>query len=133
MAIVIGNDAVVIYGLSTDVKPVKPVGSIFIETDTEDEFSVDEAGVWFNRKKPSIVTTNDGKKANVTVQASLPDRQMKDVNANGSTYYGTAPYGSALSDPVWVIERDTNGNYVTSAPNQIWNNRVTVPYNNGVA
>lgn len=79
------------------------------------------------------VKTNDNKDAAVVVTASLPDRIMKDVNANGFTYYGHAPYGSALTDPVWVIEREQNGNWVTSAPNVKWTDRTTIQYNNGVA
>lgn len=79
------------------------------------------------------VQTSDAKEAVVVGISDMPDREIIDVNANGSTYYGTAPWGSATSDAVWVIERETSNRWVTSAPNQVWDDRLTVIYNNGVA
>lgn len=74
-----------------------------------------------------------GKFGRAVVLRNPPDRDTIDVNADGSTYYGTAPWGSATSSAVWVIERETSNGWVTSAPDQKWDDRLTVVYNNGVA
>ena len=50
-------------------------------------------------------TAVDGSPATPVIQESKPNREFIDANADGNTYYGSAPYGSALADAVWTIER----------------------------
>jgi len=64
-------------------------------------------------------------------------RDIIDNNADGFTYFGSAPSGSETSDPAWIIERQSNTSpdeFVVSKNNQVWDNRATtVVYNEGVA
>ena len=89
-----------------------------------------------NPSTPVGTTTSSGEAAGLVVIASEPTRDIIDNNADGFTYFGSAPFGSAESDAVWVVERQANTSpdeFVVSAPNQIWDNRTSLTYNNGVA
>ena len=87
-------------------------------------------------KNGNVVKTSSGEAAGLVVVASEPTRDIIDNNADGFTYFGSAPFGSAEADAVWVVERQANTSpdeFVSSAPNQIWDDRITVEYNAGVA
>jgi hypothetical protein len=59
-----------------------------------------------------------------------------DANADGNTYYGSAPAGSATSAAVWQVERQSVSGTVTTYAyadgdtnfNNIWDNRTALTY-----
>ena len=113
-----------------DVANASPTDTCF-ETDTGDEYEFNGAE-W----KKIGTTTSSGESAGLVVVSSEPARDIIDNNADGFTQFGSAPYGSAEADAAWVVERQLNGSpdeFVVSAPNQVWDDRLTLTYNNGVA
>ena len=63
------------------------------------------------------------------------DREFIDVNADGNTYYGSAPFGSALADAVWTIERKNAAGteFVFAPQNSVGTDPTALTYNDGVA
>lgn len=82
---VIGTDAVVVYGLSTDTKTVRPAGSLFIETDTGLEFSSDGAA-WFQRNQIQLDSRN---LAATKVVAEIYNETVNEVEAFADLLSGT--------------------------------------------
>lgn len=66
---------------------------------------------------------------------SAPNREFIDVNADGNTYYGSAPFGSALADAVWTIERKNAAGtvFMFAPPNSVGTDPTALVYNDGVA
>ena len=104
------------------------------EEDAVDEEERDKAQFSIKKNIPIEGVLVDVSDAGLTATASLPTRDITDVNADGNTYYGTAPWGSATTDAVWVIERkDDSGEFTVAAPDQQWSTRTAnATYNNGV-
>jgi len=114
MATEVGINAVVLYGLSSDTKPSSPLGSLFIETDTGLEFSINEASTWVPRT--TVLQTSDDTNAtavivkdSVVIWASVDatGAPVLDYVAIGFASGGIATGKVYVNDPNTNIWRDT--------------------------
>lgn len=80
--VIIGTDAVVVYGLSTDTKTLRPAGSLFIETDTGLEFSCDGAA-WFSREQLAVDASGLAAMAVILREAFAQERNIGTSNQFG--------------------------------------------------